>query len=162
MRSVTRKPPTTLIGGEDDGQETNEHRSAMKAGAGHQGRSHQRDSADRVRAGHQRRVQRRRDFGDHFETDEYGQDKNCQADDQRLLAREIPRLPQTALATNAPGSSSTVASASAVSSTSTSASSSSWGGSMGGGSSFPQPNRVSEPSARIMHVTSHDTQLEET
>ena len=70
MRSVTRKPPTTLIVPNAIAITSRTSSSTPSAGPITQQAAEQHDPVDRVGARHQRRVQRVRHLGDHLEADE--------------------------------------------------------------------------------------------
>ena len=82
IRSVTRKPPTTLI----VPNATAITSSSCSSDAGRRGHQQQpaehHDPVDRVGARHQRRVQRVRHLRDHREADEAGQHEDRELDDE--------------------------------------------------------------------------------
>ena len=81
MRSVMRKPPTTLMVAAATAMKPRIVLTGVAGGAGRHQRPDQRDGGDRVGGRHERRVQERRHPGDDLEADETGQDEDVELDD---------------------------------------------------------------------------------
>ncbi len=82
MRSVTTKPPTTLIAPKTTAIRPEDRREPAAAGTRDEDRADDHDAVDRVGARHQRRVQHRRHLRDHLEADEHGEGEHGQLVDQ--------------------------------------------------------------------------------
>ena len=80
MRSVTMKPPTTLIVATTIATNPSRLLTADAAFLGGVKRADQGDTGDGVGARHQRSVQCRRDLGDDLEADEDRQHEDVQSD----------------------------------------------------------------------------------
>ena len=108
MRSVTRKPPTTLIVPKTIAMtRMTLLKRAVAAEAEHEQAAEQDDAVDRVGARHQRRVQRVRDLGDDREADEAGQHEDREVGDEHQAAvstapdRRAPLVDDLAVARDA-------------------------------------------------------------
>ena len=80
MRSVMRKPPTTLIVAARDRDDAEHGGERRLPGARGHDRADERDAGDGVGGRHQGRVQQRRDARDHLIADETGQHEDVQLD----------------------------------------------------------------------------------
>ena len=76
IRSVTTKPPTMLIVASATATSPSTRIGVEVGRAGDQDRPDQDHPVDGVRTRHERRVQRRRDLGDHLDPDEHSQDED--------------------------------------------------------------------------------------
>ena len=86
MRSVTRKPPTTLTVAKTTAMNASTCSSLESADPGHEHGADENDPVDRVRPRHQRGVQHRRDLGDDLEADEDGEDEDGDAVEEAQTA----------------------------------------------------------------------------
>ena len=79
MRSVTRKPPTTLIVAKTTATKRERLLERRVGRAGDEHRADEDDAVDRVRPRHERRVQQRRHARDELEAEEDGEDEDGDA-----------------------------------------------------------------------------------